>query len=267
MNLLAGIGARRYSKPEQLYLLADACMKHLVICVQFVRASGAPPGGHVGSYVLSHLLSPTSPLWRELMSHVVGATANLQPLAVDTLTMLVEASVAGQAAEDAVATVFDLMNTVLDGDLEWVDARRKQQHIVEPLHSLIMKQPVWALQLVQFLQYSGSASIQLGAVRLVGFLSTRDASFTHMILRFPQHARKLVYDCALCLADNLYAAADDGSNKGTAGVAALLLRVLLDNATLPTPNLTHLLLGYPVLQVRCLSTNVLLVGCHIRERG
>ena len=260
--LLSGIGSRRYSKPEQLYTLARACFEHLTACVRALNSTAAPLDASAGSLVLSHLLSPTNPLLRELLTHVAAATPSMQPLAVDALAKLAEDSIVGRAAEGALVALFDLLNAVLEEDTEWVRAQRRRQRSVEPLHALLSRPPAFAVQLVQFVQYSRDSGIQSGAVRLLGAVSTRDPNFTHTLLQFPAHARKLVYDCALCLGEHLFEGAEPrdigGGDEGTASgeqgdgtnVAELLLQVLLDNAGMEFPNFAQLALGYNVQQVR-----------------
>jgi hypothetical protein len=253
--LLSGIGARRYAKPEQLYELASACLRHLTMCVRAMRTAPGPAHQHAGSYVLAHLLSPGTTLLRELLTHVAGTSANMQPLAVDALAARVAESDAGRAAEAALAALLELLNTVFGVDEEWVRAQRRRQHAAEALHAQLMRPASAALQLMQFVAYSSDADIQLGAVRLIGFVSTRDPDFTHALLQFPGHARKLVYDCALCLGENLFAGlAEDGAGDEEAGVADVMLQVLLDNASLDFPTFTQLALGYSVLQARATTT-------------
>lgn len=271
--LLSGIGARRYSKPEQLYELARACFQHLTLCVRSLRTAATPADTSAGSLVMSHLLSPTNPLLRELLTHVAAATPAMQPLALEALAKLAEDSIVGRAAEGAMAALFELLNAVLEEDTEWVHAQRRRQRAVEPLHALLMRPPAFAVQLVQFVQYSRNGGIQSGAVRLLGAVSTRDPNFTHTLLQFPTHARKLVYDCALCLGEHLFAGADsrdvggaeepsgdDESDQG-ANVAELLLQVLIDNAGMEFPNFAQLALGYSVQQV-CAGNDARIANAH-----
>lgn len=242
--LLNSIGMRRYSRPEQLYELAEACLEHLCLCVRLMRESGAHLVSHPGNVALRHLLSPSSILLHELMTHVLGATTSLQPTAAERLAGMVEDSAAGPAAERAVVRLFELLTTVCEGDEAWVDAYQRQQAAVAPLHSLIMRQPAWALQLVQFAEPGAAPALQRGAVRMAGFLSTRDATFTHKLLRF--QPRRLVYHCAATLSETLFDGTAPDEAPTTAG---LLLRVMLDNVSSPFPNFAQLLLGYTVHQV------------------
>ena len=252
--LLVGIGARSYKQPAQRYELAAACLRHLTMCVRYLHATPSPAHSQAGSYVLSQLLSPTNVLLRELLTHVASATQYMHPLAVDALSgLVVQDADAGRAAEGAIEALFDLFNAVFEDDLEWVRVQRQRQHVAEPLHALLMRPPAMALQLLQFVAYSDCAEIQLGAVRMLGAISTRDAGFTHAMLQLPAHVRKLVYDCAMCLGENLFVASGTASGgtgeSSEAGVAELLLQVLLDNARTPFPNFTQLALGYAVQQV------------------
>ena len=243
--LLSSIGVRRYSRPEQLYELAEACLEHLCLCVRLMRECGAHSSAHPGNTALRHLLSPSSVLLHELLTHVLGASASLQPAAAERLVAMVQESAAGPAAERAVLKLFELLTTVCEGDEAWVDAQQRQQQAVAPLHSLIMRQPAWALQLVQFAEPGACPALQRAAVRMMGFLSTRDATFTHKLLRF--QPRRLVYHCAATLAETLF---DSCAPDDTPTTAGLLLHVMLDNVYLPFPNLAQLLLGYTVHQVR-----------------
>jgi hypothetical protein len=245
--LLSGLGLRRYGDVRQMFELAEACIQHLSICVRFMDASNVPTGAHPGTTVLLSLLSPSSTLIRELMTHVLGASPTLQPPAADRLAQLLEESPTGPAAERAVISLFRLLSSVFDLDIEWVQLQRKSRRAVEPLHCLLMRQPLWALQLVQFIQPAACPTLQSSAARVAGFLSTRDASFTHTLLRNPPHAKKVVYDCTAVLAATLFQAEASVANE-VSNVASLLLQMLLDNVAQPFPNFTQLLLGYSVHQ-------------------
>ena len=268
--LLSGIGARRYAQPAQQFELATACLQHCSLCVRALAAAPEVAGNGAtppGSTVLARMLSPTSRLLRDVLTHVGGATPEMTQLAVDALAAHVHNDSmpdgTGAAAEAAVVALFELLVAVFDADTAWVEAQRRHQHGMEPLHTLLLATPAVAVQLVQFVGYSRSASIQAGAVRTLGALTARCADFTHMVLQLPGIAKKLVYDCARCLDEGLLAPAatssytladsgegDDGGSGGGASAAELLLQVLLDNALGDFPNFTQLALGYAVQQAR-----------------
>jgi nuclear pore complex protein Nup205 len=261
--LLSGIGQRRYGDPRQLFELADACIQHLVLAVRFMDSSNAATLAHPGTSVLLALLSPSNTLLRELMTHVLGASPGLQPPAADLLSQILDDSPVGPAAESAAISLLRLLTAVFDLDIEWVQHQRKSRTAVESLHCLLMQQPLWVLHLVQFIQPGMCPALQSNAARIAGFLSTRDAAFTHTLLTNLLHARKLVYNCTAVLAASLFLAdtsASTAADDEAAMVAPLLLQLLLDNVSRPFPNLTQLLLGYTVHQARSCFHSVALLN-------
>lgn len=282
-QLLMPIGKRRYASPANQCHLATACIRHLTLSIRCYAAAAGDPASrifhdpaapHTGATALSHLLSPSSPLLRELFTHVLHASPTLETAAVDRLTALRGEHAYGRAAEGAIAALFELLLAVFDLDGKWVQLQRRMHALVETLDTALLARPAVALQLMQFVRYGYSTWLQAAAVRVAGTLAARDESVTTTLLRFGDEAGALVHSFAGCLASRaavpLDPAVEDeweegvdigGPGDGGGGedvadgeerleIRGLILQLMLDCADMPFPNFTQLLLGYHVTGVR-----------------
>lgn len=289
-QLLTPIGKRRYASQANQCHLAAACIRHLTLSIRCYAASAGDPASHIfhdpaaahtGATALSHLLSPSSPLLRELFTHVLHASPTLETAAVERLTALRADDPCGRAAEAAVAALFELLLVVFDLDGKWVQLQRRMHALVETLDAALLGRPAVALQLMQFVRYGYSSWLQAAAVRVAGTLAARDESVTATLLQFGDEAAALVHSFAGCLSSRAVVPEDPdvedeweegaqiggpgdavgggGSGDDAAGdgaermeIRGLILQLMLDCADMPFPNFTQLLLGYHVSGVRLL---------------
>eukprot|EP00892_Ulva_mutabilis_P012351 jgi/Ulvmu1/9489/UM052_0059.1 len=278
-QLLAPIGKRRYASPTYQCHLAAACVRHLTLSIRCYAAAAGDPSSHLfsdpaaphtGATALGHLLSPSSPLLRELFTHVLRASPTLETTAVERLTALRAGDAGGRAAEAAVAALFELLLTIFDLDGKWVLLQKGMHVLVETLDTLLLASPAVAMQLIQFVRYDYSPWLQAAAVRVAGTLAARDASVTATLLTFGDEAAALVHSFAGCLGSRVVVPLDpdvddeweegmelgrprEGADGGTEGdgeekmeIRGLILQLMLDCADMPFPNFTQLLLGYHV---------------------
>lgn len=279
-QLLAPIGKRRYATEANQCHLAAACIRHLTLSIRCYAAAAGDPSSHIfsdpaaahtGSTALAHLLSPSSPLLRELFTHVLHASPTLETTAVERLTAMRADDHGGRAAEAAVAALFELLLNVFDLDGKWVHLQKGMHVLVETLDTALLAAPAVALQLMQFVRYDYSPWLQAAAVRVAGTLAARDTSVTSTLLKFGDEAAALVHSFAGCLScrvavpldpdveDEWDEGADMGGPRDGAvpedadeqmEIRGLILQLMLDCADMPFPNFTQLLLGYHVSGVR-----------------
>lgn len=284
-QLLMPIGKRRYATEANLCHLAAACMRHLTLSIRCYAAAAGDPSSHIfsdpaaahtGATALSHLLSPSSPLLRELFTHVLHASPTLETAAVDRLTAVRGHEASGRAAEAAVVALFELLLVVFDLDTKWVQLQKRMHVLVDTLDAALLARPAVALQLIQFARYGYSTWLQAAAIRVAGTLAARDESVTSTLLRFGDEAAALVHSFAGCLVARGAVPADpdvedewaEGGEVGGPGdavedaadgaekleIRGLVLQLMLDCADMPFPNFTQLLLGYHVSGVRAVTS-------------
>lgn len=222
-----------------------------------------------------HLLSPSSPLLRELFTHVLRASPTLETTAVERLTALRADDRGGRAAEAAVTALFELLLNIFDLDGKWVQLQKGMHVLVETLDVTLLATPAVALQLMQFVRYDYNPWLQAAAVRVAGTLAARDESVTATLLKFGDEGAALVHSFAGCLGSSVAVPQDpdvedeweegadmggprDGGDGAAGGdgdekmeIRGLILQLMLDCADMPFPNFTQLLLGYHVSGVRC----------------
>lgn len=296
-QLLMPIGKRRYASQANQCDLAAACIRHLTLSIRCYAASAGEPTSHIfhdpaaahtGATALSHLLSPSSPLLRELITHVLHASPTLETAAVERLTALRADDPCGRAAEAAVAALFELLLVVFDLDGKWVQLQRRMHALVETLDAALLGRPAVALQLMQFVRYGYSSWMQAAAVRVAGTLAARDESVTTTLLQFGDEAAALVHSFAGCLSSRAVVPEDPevedeweevadrggpgdaiGGGDDAAGdggermeIRGLVLQLMLDCADMPFPNFTQLLLGYHVSGVRLVPCAA---ACNLRN--
>lgn len=69
---------------------------------------------------------------------------------------------------------------------------------MDPLHTLLLHNPIVALQLMQFVRYDFSPWLQAAAIRVTGTLTARDASVAQLLSQLGDHSAALVHGFSRC---------------------------------------------------------------------
>jgi hypothetical protein len=102
--LFRGVGVRRYAVPGQLHALAQVSLEHMLMTLRQMqqataRALVSDTSALLGAHVLQQILTPGSPVLKEMMSHVFDVGVSLTPASVDRLQERRSHGQSGAAAE------------------------------------------------------------------------------------------------------------------------------------------------------------------------
>ncbi|KAJ6827840.1 nuclear pore complex protein NUP205 isoform X2 [Iris pallida] len=142
--------------------------------------------------------------------------------------------------EKAVHLSLEIVTLALEKDLFLADFLRP---LYQPLDVILSQDHKQIVALLEYVRYSFLPEIQLCSIKVLRILSSRMVGLVQLLLKL-NAAKGLVEDFANCLESRFDEFQVIENTEGDTGV--LILQLLLDNVSQPSPNITHLLLKYDV---------------------
>nr|PNR28894.1 hypothetical protein PHYPA_027586 [Physcomitrium patens] len=164
-------------------------------------------------------------------------------LGVNSLSEQRASQLCGRILEDAISLSFQIFIHAFLKESQLGEACYPS--LQQPLHETISQDPHQVVTLLEYVRYDKSKSIQRQSLKVMELLSAQVPTLVS-VLQETKASLNIIEGYAACL-DARILEAHPPENPDE-DVGSLILRLLLVNLPRPSPNLTHLLLGFDVNQ-------------------
>eukprot|EP00884_Botryococcus_braunii_P018275 jgi/Botrbrau1/5130/Bobra.0172s0002.1 len=266
-DVLGVLHQRAFKSQKQKWELASACFEHLQVALKTLKRPLPPLP--VGPEV-SIGFTPGMLVMMDLLGERAGLRAALGLVLAGVETALRERREEpwGAAREDALLAALRLIRIAFTYDLDVVAALRKSVHTgqYEPL-DVVMRAEVRRIpSLMQYVAYVDNPALQAEAIRISSALASRLPNLPALLLQAPSSGQVPSYleisaGFGICLWESLFTQTTfvplldeeeeenwEGEEEGEDIRGNLILQLLLQCCDYPAPNLTHMLLGFNVLE-------------------
>ncbi|WOL09223.1 nuclear pore complex protein [Canna indica] len=242
---------RAYMDPSEKWQLVLACLQHfqMILKMHEVRDDedvgmaidmSQSSGGANASPLETQI--PALELLKDFMSGkmVFRNIMSIILLGVDTIICERTSQVYGPLLEEAVKLSLDILILVMERDIFLADFWRPLYQSLDIILSQDHKQ---IIAILEYVRYDFLPQIQKSSIKIMSILSSRMVGLIQLLLK-SNAAKLLIEDYATCLESRFDECQSIENTKDDAGV--LILQLLIDNISRPSPNVTHLLLKFDV---------------------
>ncbi|XP_010250099.1 PREDICTED: nuclear pore complex protein NUP205 [Nelumbo nucifera] len=241
---------RAYADPSEKWQLVVACLQHfqMILFMYDIKdedIDSVVERSHLQSVAQSTPLEMQLPVVEMLKDFMSGKTVfrnimGILLLGVNTIMSERSSKVYGQLLEKAVHLSLEIIILVLEKDLFLADFWRP---LYQPLDVILSQDQNQIIALLEYVRYDFQPQIQQCSIKIMSVLSSRMVGLVQLLLK--SHAANcLIEDYAACLELRSEECQIIENSRDDTGV--LIIQLLIDNISRPSPNITHLLLKFDV---------------------
>ncbi|KAL8483667.1 hypothetical protein ACS0TY_026375 [Phlomoides rotata] len=241
---------RAYADLSEKWQLVIACLKHFQMMLSMYgvgeedsdAATDQSQISFMGHSSPTHMQLPVVEVMKDFMS---GKTLfrNIMGIVlpgVDFLITELTNQTYGKLLENAVLLSLEIMILVMEKDSSVSDFWRP---LYQPLDVILSQDHNQIVALLEYVRYDFLPQIQLCSIKILSILSSRMLGLSQLLLK-SNTANALIEDYAACLelrSEECQVIEDSSVDPGV-----LIMQLLIDNISRPSPNITHLLLKFDV---------------------
>jgi nuclear pore complex protein Nup205 len=238
---------RAYADPSEKWQLVVACLQHFRMILSMYDIIDEDIDSVIDRSQLSTAQSAAPqvqlPIVELLKDFMSGKTVfrNIMGILLPGVNSIITErtnQIYGQFLEKAVLLCLEIIILVLDKDLIVSDYWRP---LYQPLHIILSQDNNQIVTLLEYVRYDFKPQIQQCSIKIMTILSSRMVGLVQLLLK-SNSASNLIEDYAACLELRSEECQLIENSSDDPGV--LIMQLLLDNISRPTPNITHLLLKF-----------------------
>ncbi|KAL4302983.1 hypothetical protein GQ457_10G003370 [Hibiscus cannabinus] len=239
---------RAYSDPSEKWQLVVACLQHFHMIlsmydIQEQDADSVTDRSQLSAVTQSSSVQMQLPLLELLKDFMSGKTVfrNIMSILMPGVSSIIaerNSQVYGPLLEKAVQLSLEIIILVLEKDVLLADFWRP---LYQPLDVILSQDHNQIVALLEYVRYDFLPQIQQSSIKIMTILSSRMVGLVQLLLK-SNVATSLIEDYAACLelrSQECQVIENSGDDPGI-----LIMQLLIDNASRPAPNITHLLLKF-----------------------
>ncbi|KAK8962834.1 hypothetical protein KSP40_PGU009570 [Platanthera guangdongensis] len=237
---------RAYADPKEKWQLIIACLQHFhsVLSMYDIRNEDINNSTEMSDSWTANLEMqlPVLELLKDFMSGKV-VYRNIMGIILMGVNTLINDRISqsyGFLMEKAVRLSLEVIILVFERDQFLAEFWRP---LYQPLDIILSQDHNHVVSLLEYVRYDYLPQIQLCSIKIASILSSRMAGLVQLLLK-ANAAKCITEDYAACLEARFEESVVVENTKDDPGV--LIMQLLIDNISHPTPSITHLLLKFDV---------------------